>query len=163
MVRPMVHSEKHIIPRSLLTIEEQTISRFVIVNSVAVPSGITDVREGSTVKAVYVEIWYLGESSQPCVQISSIEKQSGDMSNMSFTDAGTLNSYDNKKNLLKISQGQVGDSNTNPTPVFREWVAIPKGKQRFGLGDQLVLNVAGVGVVDNGLQVCGTFIYKEYY
>ncbi len=163
MVKPMIHSEKHMVARSLLTIQEQTLTRLSIAQAVAVPTNQTHVREGATVKAVWVEIWHLGESSQPCVQISTFEKTTGESPQMTFTQSQALNDYANKKNILKMSQGQVGDSNTNPVPVFREWIPIPKGKQRMGLGDRIDLNVSCVGVADNGLQVCGMFIYKEYF
>jgi len=163
MVRPMVHSEKHIHPRSLLLVPENTGTNLLIAHAVAAPSGSNQVREGCTIKAVYIEMWYVGESSQPPTQISSVEKVIGGATLMTFAQSVVLNDYPNKKNLFQISQGVIGDSNTNPVPVFRGWIPIPKSKQRMGLDDKIVINFSCVSTADNGMNICGTFIYKEYF
>jgi len=163
MVRAMIHSEKHIVPRSLLTVDAQTILQFNIATAVAQPTQQNHVREGAIVKAVWVELWYIGSSSQPVVQVSSFEKLIGGADEMTFSESQVMNDYPNKKNLLKISQGIVGDANSNPVPVFREWIPIPKGKQTQGLGDKLLVNVSGLGEMSNDLEICGLFIYKEYF
>ena len=97
------------------------------------------------------------------MQISAFEKISSGGPLMTQPDTVTLNDYPNKKNILKTSQGVIGDANTNTTPVFREWIAIPKGKQRMGLGDRLMLNVSCLAEAANDLEICGMFIYKEYF
>ncbi len=80
------------------------------------------------------------------------------MAAMTFTNSATLDSYTNKKNLLYITQGVSPDANGNPVPVLRQWFKIPKGKQRFGLADALILNLSA-NVED--MTHCGVFIYKE--
>ena len=107
---------------------------------------------GAVVKAVYVELWLLGVDQQPGSFVCSIEKDEGGKSNMDYTDSISLDTYTNKKNLFKITQGLIGDANANPTPIFREWILIPKGKQRMGLGDEVKINLSAI---TNDLQYCG--------
>lgn len=77
---------------------------------------------------------------------------------MTFTNSATLDSYSNKKNVLYTTQGLTPDANGNPIPFVRQWFKIPKGKQRFGLTDSLVLNISA-NVED--VTHCGLMIYKE--
>ncbi len=163
MVRPTINSEKHFVPRPLLTVPENTVQNIKICEAVEDPSTGAECRIGAVVKAVHVELWYIGSSAQPIFQVSTLEKISSGADDVLSAEMSDLNKYRNKKNILNTSQGLVGDSNTNPIPVFRDWYKIPKGKQRFGLGDKLVLNVAARGEANNDLEVCGMFIYKEYF
>ncbi len=126
------------------------------------PANSSAVVVGSLIKAVFLEYWLLGESAQPCTATWSVEKTSNDATAMTQTQAQALNTYPNKKNVFKCGQGVIGDSNTSAVPVIREWVKIPKGKQRFGQGDELLFNISCIGQADNGVQVCGMAIYKEY-
>ncbi len=164
MVRPTVNTRKHVVQRSLTTIPNGTTENELIAEVVDVASANQsfEIREGATIKAVWVELWYIGEGSQPVVQISSLEKQVAGIA-MTSVLSGDYDSYVNKKNVFKMTQGIVGDANSNPVPVFREWIAIPKGKQRFGAGDKLVLNITCSSEATFDLSYCGVFIYKEYY
>ncbi len=163
MVRPTVNSEKHIFQKSLTTVDDNTVDSTNILTSVADPTGPNHVRIGAVVKAVFVEMWMLGSSSQPVFQICTVEKVVANQDRVTSAQMSALNSYPNKKNILFTSQGLIGDSNTNPVPVLRQWIKIPKGKQRFGLDDAMVINIAARGEAANDLEVCGIFIYKEYY
>jgi len=163
MVRPTINSEKHLHPRSLITVDNGTIQNLNIAVAVKAPSTSFEVREGAEVKAVWVEMWYLGSGSQPVIQTTVLEKISSGGPAMTQPDSTTLNDYLNKKNILYTTQGIVGDANSNPVPLLRDWYKIPKGKQRMGLGDKIVLNIASVAEAANDLEVCGMFIYKEYF
>ncbi len=162
-MRPTINSEKHYHPRSLQQVDENTVVTMVIANAVISPADGSEVRVGSVLKAVHVEMWYLGSSAQPVFQVSTVEKLPSGLENPTSAQMSDLHKYPNKKNIFQTSQGLVGDSNSNPIPVYREWIKIPKGKQRMGLGDRLVLNVAARGEANNDLEVCGMFIYKEYF
>ncbi len=159
----MINSEKHIVPQASLTVTENTVVNITVIEADNTLSNATQVRVGAVVKAVWVELWYLGDASQPIFQVSTIEKIVGDGTPPISAQMSNLHDYANKKNILKTSQGLVGDSNTNPIPVFREWIKIPKGKQRMGQGDKLYINVAARGEANNDLQICGMFIFKEQY
>ncbi len=158
-----INSVKHIVQISLDLIGEQTRQTYNLVKAVDTqPSAPNEVDVGAVVKAVWCEFWLLGESSQPCTATWIVEKIPNNVAGASQTDMQALHSYNNKKNILKMGQGIISDSNTNPIPVIREWVKIPKGKQRMGLGDNLNLTVSCIGETDNGLELCGFGLYKAY-
>ncbi len=162
-MKAIINSVKHIVQTSLTTIQEQTILNTPLIRVVNVePSTSTQVVVGAVIKAIYCEYWLVGESAQNCIATWSIEKLPNDGTAMTQTQAQALHSYPNKKNILKTGQGIVGENNSNPIPILREWIKIPKGKQRFGQGDELQLNVSCIGQTDNGLDLCGLSIYKEY-
>ena len=123
-------------------------------------AGSVQVREGAIISAVYIEMWILAGSSQPGSFTISLEKRIGGQPAMTFLNSATLDSYPNKKNILYTTQGLSPDANGNPVPIMRGWYKIPKGKQRFGLSDSLILNMSA-NVED--MSHCGVFIYKEQY
>ena len=160
MVRPTINSEKHIFQIPFNNAAIGSPSREVLITAVASPSANNEVRVGATVKAVYVELWFQGEGMGTGTSIAVIEKLPIGDNGPTTTDLITLNAYNNKKNVFWTQQGLSGDQNTNPVPVLRGWMKIPKGKQRFGLGDSFTLSM--VGQVD-GFNYCGVAIYKEYF
>ena len=115
--------------------------------------------QGGIVKAFYVELWIVAEGNQVGSFTVTIEKVPAGANLMTKAQSADLWSYPNKKNVLYTSQGLIGDQNTNPVPVIRQWFAVPKGKQRFGLEDRLVLSVAANA---ENIQFCGNTIYKVY-
>ncbi len=119
-----------------------------------------DIAIGTTIKAVYAEIWLLGSGQQPTTFIAIIEKTTNGAGGAVFANLTAMHSYVNKKNILYTTQGLVGDANTNPVPILRQWINIPKGKQRFGLGDALRFSLA-IQTTDDA-QLCGFFIHKDY-
>jgi len=161
-MKPVINSVKHIVQKSLTLIPEQTLNVTTIIKVDATPTGAGQVVIGAVVKAVYLEFWLIGESAQPCTATWAVEKLPNDGTDMTQAQSQVLDDYPNKRNLLKIGQGVIGDSNTNPIPIIREWIKIPKGKQRWAQGDELHLNVSCIGEADNGLEICGLAIYKEY-
>ncbi len=163
MVKPTINSEKHFRSITLTTVPENTVNNFLLIEAVAAPSQTFEVRIGSVIKAVHIELWYLSDASQPTFQISTVEKIQSNATAPSTAQMSTLHTYTNKRNILETTQGLVGDSNTNPMPVFRHWIKIPKGKQRFALGDKFYINVAARGETNNDIEVCGMVIFKEYY
>ncbi len=163
MVRPTINSEKHMRAISLQTVSDNTATTFQLCAAVADPSVSSEVRIGAVVKAVHIELWYLSSASQPTFHISTVEKLVSGQTDPSSAQMSALHDYPNKKNIFQTSQGLIGDANSNPIPVFREWIKIPKGKQRMGLGDKLILTVAARGEANNDIEVCGMTIYKEYF
>ncbi len=120
-----------------------------------------EVTQGSIVKAVFVEMWVkskaaTGTSTQ---YNAAIEIRPSAAPAMTNTNILNLGSYLNKKNVLIAQQANLGDLNTQSIPVFRQWIKIPRGKQRIGLGDKFVINMAAGGAA---IDVCGLFVYKEY-
>ncbi len=121
----------------------------------------TEVVEGAVVKAVYVELWLIGQSDSASGNfLVSVLKIPGDASSMTQADHIALNAYTNKKNVLYHTQGISNDGVANATPVVRQWIKIPKGKQRFGLNDRIQMSVSTQAEAVN---YCGFFVYKEYF
>ncbi len=162
MVAP-INSIKHYVPRTSLAVASGAISNFEVIDAVVAPANAApkQIIEGAVIKAVYIEAW-LGSNEAAASEstfVLTVEKKRITESDMTHTQALNLGSYPNKKNILYTTQGIVGSLAVSGTiPVIRNWVLIPKGKQRFGLGDQFLLNVAAVGAI----QFCGITTFKEY-
>ncbi len=162
MLAPIT-SIKHFAPLTSTTVAAGTVKNHVIVDAVAQPSvaASIDVVEGSIVKAVYCELWIHNNSGSSHGSFTVIiEKIPSNGGLPVLADMTNLTSYQNKKNILYTSQGILGpDDAQGAVPIHRSWVKIPKGKQRFGLGDRFVISVLAL---DQVYQACGMFLYKEY-
>ncbi len=137
------------------------IAQVVLVAAKQSPSATnpTHVELGTIIKAVFVELWVLGASNSSINSVMTcVEKAQADTF-MDFSQSQDLNAYVNKKNILETHQGILGNDNTNPVPFFRGWIKIPKGKQRFGAGDSLFINIASI--LDD-VTFCGVTIFKAY-
>ena len=161
-MRPRVHTEKHIVQRSLFGVTTGTISNINLARSVSTPAAasVQDVREGCTISAVYVEMWVTSDDNAAGTVITTLEKVPSNAPDMTAADSATLNQYPNKNNIFYTQMGLIPNNDTYPMATIRQWFKIPKGKQRFALGDQLVLNIHAQS---NGISACGTILYKEQY
>ncbi len=162
MVRPMVHSIKHYVQfpiNSIATgVKEQNNIAFAVERTTA--NNSKEVAEGSTIKAVYIEMWLQNQGNLGEF-IATITKDPEDGAGPTFTEMGNLFAYNNKKNILYTTQGLTpNDAISGPINIYRSWIKIPKSKQRFGLGDALNLSIANVS--SNSLNRCGFATYKEY-
>ncbi len=157
----MVHSEKHIVQNSLATVIGGAVGTVDIIEAVAVvdKNSVHEVEEGSTIKAVYMEEWIrAGETTAGSGQ-AILYKTSADQGTVTAVEMAALNDFTNKKNILYTTQGLYNDQDADATLVGRQWFKIPKGKQRFGLGDKLKFSLF-TPTID--LHFCGFFVYKEY-
>ncbi len=159
-----INSIKHLINRSTIAIATGVLRNDIVADAVVAPAAAanTNVIQGCMIKAAYIEMWYVGAGTTGNIAAFTltIEKLTGGQPLMTFTNSQNLSSYLNKKNILYTTQA-INSSKidgANPVPMIRGWIKIPKGKQRFGLGDRLVVNTASVGPGE----VCGMFIFKEY-
>ncbi len=162
MVRPMVHSNKHYVQHSINTIVASTQSIFTFIDAVAVSdkTAPNEVEEGSSIKACFIEAWLRTGDTANGSYVGVLRKQSGGDPNLSLTEMAALNDADGKKNILWTGMGLINNQNSDAIPILRSWYKIPKSKQRFGLGDKLVLQVFAQGAID--LHHCGFETYKEY-
>ncbi len=160
-MKPIIHSQKHYVQQSrstVVTVSKLTIDLVLAVKTADVDL-VDEVEEGALVKAVFVELWLL-DSANDGSFIVCLEKKVGGIANMSFGQQNALGTYKNKKNILYTTQGLTPNNGVgNPVPIIRQWFKIPKGKQRFGLGDELVLNICNNG--GNDMFFCGFSTYKE--
>ncbi len=114
-------------------------------------------------KACYVEYWLSQDSASVVGSYTFIlSKIPGDGSLPLTGDVAALHDYKNKKNILFTAQGLLTPNDGGQVPVTRGWYKIPKGKQRFGLGDQLVVTIRNNNATAIDINFCGLAIYKEY-
>ncbi len=163
--RVIINSIKHFVQRAITNVNNATILNEVIVDAVIAPADAAqEVTQGSVIKAIFIEFWItgLGTIAQDSAFNITVEKQSGGQPNMTNAQSLALDAYPNKKNILYTTQGLLtsNQSSQAPVPLIRQWIAVPKGKQRFGLGDRLLLNFSNISTVN--YQICGVYIYKEY-
>jgi len=160
MVRPIIHTDKRYNQFTPQTVLVTSTSAFDIVHAVALQDANTakEIVEGSVVKAVYIEIWLTAEITETTGSFQvTLEKVPNWSANATHTQLGLLSTYDNKKNVLYVTRGLAPISTTNPIPVVRQWFKIPKGKQRMGLGDKIIVHVSAI---TNPLTWCGFFLFK---
>jgi len=160
-MKPVIHSIKHLVQSPIDQITTGTAENIIIIQSVLQTSAnlSNEVQEGAVVRAVFVEMWLENQSNLGHA-IVILEKVQDTQAGATFTEMGSLFTYGNKKNILFTHEGlTANDAIGNPVPVVRQWFKIPKGKQRFGLGDRLMLTISNPS--SNDLNRCGLFIYKE--
>ncbi len=162
MVRPMVHSTKHYVQFPIDNIAAGVVQNNVIVSAVSTPDKnlASEVEEGATIKAVFIEMWMLA-STNDSEFIMTLSKNPEFGLGPTFVEMAALNGYTNKKNVLYTTQGlSQNDGVTSALPMVRTFFKIPKSKQRFGLGDILSLSISNVSA--GTLQRCGFTTFKEY-
>ncbi len=161
-MRPRVHVEKHIVQNSLFAVASGAITTLGIARAkqTVVQTTDTHVREGAIISAVFIEMWLTSDDAAAGTVIVTLEKRPSGLTGMTTTEAAALNSYDNKKNILHTQMGLLPSNVDYPMAVVKGWFKIPKGKQRMGLEDQLVLNIFAQS---NGIAGCGFMTYKEQY
>jgi len=157
----VIHSTKHIVQVPISQVATGVVENIVIATSVESTTAnlSTEIEEGSVVRAVYVEMWLQNQTNlgHSVVILEKVERAGN---GATFSQMASLFSYPNKKNILFTHEGLTSnDAIGNPIPILREWFKIPKGKQRFGLGDKLVLTISNPS--SNNLDRCGMMIYKE--
>ncbi len=161
MVRPMVHSTKHYVQPGLRSITAGVSEGHIIVDAVASAdlTGNFEVLEGSSVKAVYVESWVRAAGASPGAYIMCVYKAPIGIEPFTVAEMAALFDADNKKNILFSSQALFNDNDADAIAIHRGWLKIPKGKQRMGLGDRIIMSTSAIGV---DVTICGLETYKEY-
>ncbi len=144
------------------------IAQSVVVNNVLVQSiegastGPAFVNEGANVRACYVELWLSQDSAAIVGSYTVIlYKDPGGTNAVNSAQMAALHDYPNKKNILFTAQGLLTPNDGGQVPVLRGWYKIPKGKQRFGLADRLILAVRNNNLTAIDINTCGIALYKE--
>ncbi len=156
---PPINSIKHYFHTPVASPASGTILNISLVTTVAKGAAralATDVEEGAVVEAAYVEYWISGVTLDKTATWC-ILKRPANVAGPTFAEMANLGTYPNKKNILNVGQG-LAPTGGNVMNIYKGWLKIPPGKQRFGLADKLALVVAAVGTVVN---VCGVTTYKE--
>ncbi len=161
-MRAPIHSRKHYIQMSLSTVASVSLGGSNLIQAVAIQdvNVPAEIIEGAVIKAIYVELWTQG-SANDVSEVVTLTKIP-EAGSMTYTESIALDSYTNKKNVLFVHQGlSSNDGISNPLRVMANWYKIPKGKQRFGLGDKLTLTVSNFSPTET-LNFCGFAVFKEY-
>ncbi len=126
----------------------------------ALRSATNIVEEGAVIKAIHLEYWLKGVATSSTSQfVFIVYKLPSGLAIPDSTDMAALQAWPNKKNILFSSQGVLSQADAGQSiPVVRDWIKIPKGKQRFGLEDKFQIAIFTVGT----LNICGLVVYKEY-
>ncbi len=161
MVRPMVHSTKHYVQQSIGTSVPGTLTAVNIVKAVDVAdkTSLEEVEEGTSVKAIYLEMWVRSAATAAASFTFVVVKRPADVASPDATDLAGLGNYQNKKNVFYTTQGLVNDVDSTALNIYRGWIKIPKSKQRMGLGDKISWHLSAIG---QSLNFCGFQTYKEY-
>ncbi len=159
-MKSIIKSIKHYQHTPAQVISSSATGQVTLVNAIvegATRATATDVFEGATVKAVYCEFWISGVTIDK-TGTWCILKRPANVAQPTFAEMANLGSYPNKKNILNAGQG-IPPTNGNVMNIYKGWIKIPKGKQRFGQGDKLQLVVSAVGT---NVNLCGLITFKEY-
>ncbi len=160
MARAIINSEKRIIQHSPTIAnfgDNATVGLATAAQLESTSNSIVAI--GSVIKAVYVELWVLATGNQPGSTTVIVEKVPGPATNITAVEMADLNKYNNKKNIFYTTQGLTPSDGANPVPLIRQWIKIPKGKQRFGLNDRLQFSILALSA---DVEFCGLSIYKVY-
>ncbi len=120
---------------------------------------VSEVEEGSTIKAVYIESWLRAGSTTGSSGQYIIFKSEGDTAAPTATEMAALGDWENKKNIFYTTMGLYNDQDADAIMAFKGWLKIPKGKQRMGLNDKLRIAIFSPTI---DLHHCGFTTYKEY-
>ncbi len=163
-MRAIIKSKKHIFQISQSTVAQAAVANTTLVTAAEGTSTTPDgVEEGAIVKACYVEYWVSQDSASVVGSYTvALYKSPGSGVLSTSGDLAALHDWDNKKNTLFTAQGLLTPNDGGQVPVLRGWYKIPKGKQRFGLGDRLVIAVRNNNATAIDINFCGLAIFKEY-
>ncbi len=163
-MRAPINSKKHISQISQATVGQAAVVNNVICLAIeGSPTTPTQVAEGAIVKACYVEFWVSQDSASVVGSYTVVlSKDPGGNAGMTAANMAALHDYSNKKNILFTAQGLLTPNDGGQIPVLRGWYKIPKGKQRFGLGDTLRVSIRNNNATAIDINFCGLSIYKEY-
>jgi len=160
-LRPKVHTEKHIVQQTVASVATAAIATVNIAFAKKAPTtAAIDVREGSSISAVFVEMWITSDDAAQGSTVVTLEKRPSLAPSMSYAQSIALDTYPNKNNVFYTTMGLTPPNVQSGIPFIRQWFKIPKGKQRFGQDDILVINISGI---TNGANYCGFFTFKEQY
>ncbi len=163
-MRAVIKSKKHI-----FQISQSTVAQAAVVNTIfcraqeLTSTSPESIEEGAIVKACYLEFWVSQDSASVVGSYTVILcKNPGIGPNPLTGDLAALHDYDNKKNVLFTAQGLLTPNDGGQVPVLRGWYKVPKGKQRFGLDDKLILSIRNNNATAIDINFCGLVIFKEY-
>ncbi len=163
-MRAPIKSKKHIVQISQSTVAQAAVvNSNLVISTEATSTTPFNVEEGAIVKNCYVEFWVSQDSASVVGSYTIVLfKNPGGGAVITTANLAALHDYGNKKNILFTAQGLLTPNDGGQVPVLRGWYKIPKGKQRFGLGDALTVTIRNNNATAIDINFCGLAIYKEY-
>ncbi len=163
-MRAPIHSRKHYVQISQATVAQAAIVNTELVEAIeGAPTAPDHIAEGALVKAVFIELWVSTDSATVVGSYTVIVyKNPGSGLGASAANLAALHDYGNKKNILFSSQALSPPTDGGQVAILKQWIKIPKGKQRFGLKDKLTVAIRNNNASAIDLNFCGIAVYKEY-
>ncbi len=163
-MKAVIHSKKHIFQISQSTVGQAAVVNTTFANAIeGAPSTPQHIAEGANVKACYIEFWLSQDSASTVGSYTiAVFKDPGGNAGMTTAEMAALHDYTNKKNILFTGQGLLTPNDGGQVPVLRGWYKIPKGKQRFGLNDRMIISIRNNNATAIDINFCGLAIFKEY-
>lgn len=160
-MRSPINSQKMVYSSTPFTVTATNISQIqpLIAKQSADVNIAGEVPAGAVVKAIWLEYWATSDDATQGSVVVSVEKTSTNQSSMTYADSIDISNYANKNNVFYVTQGLVNPNTSVATAFVRQWIKLPKGKQRFGVDEKLVINVSSPTA---GINMCGVAIYKAY-
>ncbi len=161
-MKPKVHTQKHIVQFPIASITAGATNPMVVALAVLEGAKTTnsDVEVGSDISAIFVELWIQSATVSGSFTLT-VEKRVANATAITAAQMAGLHDYDNKKNIFFSSQGLTSDGDgAGPVPILRQWIKIPRGKQRMAQGDSIVVNLLAQAT---DIQRCGLTVYKEQF
>ncbi len=156
-LRP-INSVKNIVDGTFLGVTAATVTKTLVANGVNNYTGLSgEVPIGATVKSVYLFIQML-----PSLGTANVDwyiwKGPLDL-NAGMPVPGATGGDANRKYILHEEKGIPGNAGDGAYPLtFKGVIKIPRGRQRFGEGDRLQINMVGADIYN----ACLKCIYKFY-
>ncbi len=158
-MRAVIQTVKHILQHQAGTVAQGAVNPYATVTATKAYAGSSvECPVGAVIKAVYVELWVLSDTTAFGNIIVTVEKRVAAATAMTAAQSTALDAYPNKNNIFYSTQGLTPPNTANPVPFIRQWIRIPKGKQRMSLGDVIVVTIGGIV---NAQEFCGLTILKH--
>ncbi len=159
-MRPPVNSIKNEVTEVQAVVASTNLV-IIISNAVSNPeiANNADVQNGSTIKAIWLEMWYYGLSAGNTNDIIDFYVMKNPGNNLTPPNPGTVGTSNEKKFVFKSWKGLAGNKSLGGQAyTWRGWIKIPKIYQRQGTADRFII-VARSPTTGN---FCKTNIYKWY-
>ncbi len=154
-LRP-INSVKNIIDGTFLAVAAGVTTNVVLATTVNdYTGGVTEVPIGAKVSSIYLFVQVLPTAGTANVDFYVAKKPDG----VSLPVAGATGGSPARKFILHEEKGIPGNAADGAYPLtFKGVIKIPKGRQRFAEGDDLILNIRGADIYN----ACVKCIYKFY-
>ncbi len=159
----VVHRIKHITDTNATVSAATTLPTVLILGRDApVLAATREVESGAKVHGIFLNVQIQGNQitsgAIPNIYMAVYKSKGGNIPDINPASTGA---NADKSNIIHQEMGmfQSDSVDGNPKTLFKGVIVIPKGLQRFGIDDELVITVRSTAV---NFKVCIQCIYKEF-